>query len=190
MVIPDPASWVDAYGDELYRYALARTNPEQAEELVQEALLSALEGLANFRGEASERTWLFVILRRKVLDFYRRQARSLIEPLAGAEPEEDAFFDPADGHWRPDAGPRDWPVEASDAALEQREFYETLARCRQQLPARHATVFGLRFLEDYSPEEICKELNLTASNFWVIVHRAKLRLRRCLEAHWFGRRPA
>lgn len=184
---PDPAQWVDRYGDELYRFAATRVEPEQAEELVQETFLSALEALAGFRGEASERTWLFTILRRKLIDFYRRQARSLLEPLPLAEAEEDGYFAPTDGHWKAEAAPRSWEPAVQEQALEQAEFQQVLLRCQQQLPAQHAAVFVLRFVEERDTDEICKELELTPSNFWVIIHRAKLRLRRCLEMNWFGK---
>lgn len=181
---PDPAQWVDRYGDELYRFVAARVEPEQAEELVQETFLSALEALAGFRGEASERTWLFTILRRKLIDFYRRQARSLLEPLPLAEAEEDHYFGPA-GHWKAEAAPHAWEPQVQEQALEQEEFQQVLLRCQQQLPPQHAAVFALRFVEERETDDICKELGLTPSNFWVIVHRAKLRLRRCLEMNWF-----
>ena len=70
---PGPAQWPDRYGDELYRFALSRVSDDNAaEELVQDTFLSALDGLVAFRGEASKRTWVFVILRRKIIDHYRR----------------------------------------------------------------------------------------------------------------------
>jgi RNA polymerase sigma-70 factor (ECF subfamily) len=183
--VPEPQRWTDRYGDELYKFALRRVRSrEEAEELVQEALLSALDGLASFRGQASERTWLFLILRRKVIDHYRRQARSPFVPLA-ASAEEAQFFRPEDGHWREECYPQAWNVQADDA-LEQAELRQTLQRCQDKLPGRHGAVFVLRFVEEMTAEEVCQELNLTLANYWVIVHRSKLHLRKCLERHWFG----
>ena len=187
--IPVPAEWPARFGDELYRFALSRvSDAEAAEELVQETFLSALANLATFRAEASERTWLFVILRRKIIDYYRRQARAphlSLDALhdGGAAPEID-YFDPGTGHWAEAQMPSSWL--RADAALEQQELQEVLQRCQARLSPQQEAVFALRFVEELSAEEICQELGLTASNYWVIVHRAKLQLRRCLEKHGLG----
>ena len=186
---PVPAAWPARFGDELYRFALSRiSDPEAAEELVQETFLSALANLATFRAEASERTWLFVILRRKIIDHYRRQARTPhvgLEALSdgGGAPESD-YFNPATGHWNGPQTPASWL--RADAALEQQEQHEILRRCQERLSGQQGAVFAMRFVEELSAEEICQELGLTASNYWVIVHRAKLQLRRCLEKHGLG----
>jgi RNA polymerase sigma-70 factor (ECF subfamily) len=188
--IPEPQRWPERYGDELYGFALRRVHrPDEAEELVQETLLSALDALATFRGQASERTWLFLILRRKIIDHYRRQARSPLVSLSASGPEEAEFFRPEDGHWREDQYPQAWNVRADDV-LEQQDLRQTMQHCQDKLPSRHSTVFVLRFVEELTAEEICKELSLTLSNYWVIVHRCKLHLRKCLERHWFGTAPA
>ena len=186
---PVPAAWPARFGDELYRFALSRiSDPEAAEELVQETFLSALANLATFRAEASERTWLFVILRRKIIDHYRRQARTPhvgLEALSdgGGAPESD-YFNPATGHWNGPQAPASWL--RADAALEQQEQHEILRRCQERLSAQQGAVFAMRFVEELSAEEICQELGLTSANYWVIVHRAKLQLRRCLEKHGLG----
>jgi RNA polymerase sigma-70 factor (ECF subfamily) len=186
---PDAAQWLPRYGDELYRFALSRvSDPAVAEELVQITLLNALDGLANFRGEASERTWLFTILRRNIIDHYRRQARHPTVSLDAVTPDgptEAAFFDLDNGHWQEAQYPEAW--QRADAALEQADAQAALRRCQARLPAQHAAVFALRFVEDLPAETICQELGLTAANYWVIVHRAKLALRRCLERAGFGR---
>jgi RNA polymerase sigma-70 factor (TIGR02943 family) len=183
-----PSTWPERYGDELYRFALSRVSDAvAAEELVQDTFLSALDALASFRGEASERTWLFVILRRKIIDHYRRQARAphvgldaISEP---AGPGEGVFFEP-DGHWRASQSPVSWLH--ADAALEQQELHEVLRHCQEKLPPQHGAVFALRFVEELPAEEICQELGISSANYWVIVHRAKLQLRRCLEKQGFG----
>lgn len=193
---PEPQYWLVRFGDELYRFALGRvSDPTTAEELVQETFISALDGLDSFRGQASERTWLFVILKRKIIDHYRREARSPFVPL-GLAPEqapEAEFFQPANGHWRPGEYPSAWAVGGDDGrgdvALEQQEFQQVLQGCQQRLSAQHLAVFLLRFVEELSAEDICQELGLSSSNYWVIVHRAKLHLRRCLEKNWFQAPP-
>ena len=187
---PVPAQWPDRYGDELYRFALSRVSAaEVAEELVQETFLSALDGLAMFRAEASERTWLFVILRRKIIDHYRRQARVThigLDEISDGGPTEADFFTPKNGHWTGQQAPSSWLN--ADTALEQQELHDILQRCQEQLPPQHGAVFALRFVEELPAEEICQALSLSSANYWVIVHRAKLQLRRCLEKHGLGKK--
>ncbi len=191
--MPAPQQWPARFGDELYRLALSRVaDAVAAEELVQETFVSALGALPSFRGQASERTWLFAILKRKIIDHYRRQARSpfvSLAPTAEEEAPESRFFHARGGHWREEQYPTDWAVGGDegrgDVLLEQQEFQAILRRCQQRLPPQQLAVFVLRFVEELPAEDICQELRITASNYWVIVHRAKLQLRRCLEKNWF-----
>ena len=187
---PVPAEWPARFGDELYRFALSRvSDADVAEELVQETFLSALANLATFRAEASERTWLFVILRRKIIDHYRRQARAPhvgLDAISDGDTATEAdYFNPANGHWTGPQAPASWL--RADAALEQQELHDILQRCQDRLPPQQEAVFALRFVEELSAEEICQELGLSSANYWVIVHRAKLQLRRCLEKHGLGK---
>ncbi|QKG56963.1 sigma-70 family RNA polymerase sigma factor [Hymenobacter sp. BRD128] len=186
----DPPRWPDRYGPELYRFAYRRVaDPDAAAELVQETFLSALAARASFRGEASERSWLFVILRRKLVDFYRQQARQPVVSLPETDLEDadnGPLFGP-DGHWLPAHAPQPWPT--ADEALEQQELHLILAACQRRLPPRQQLVFARRFVEEIPAEEVCQELALSAANFWVLVHRAKLSLRRCLERHWLASPP-
>lgn len=189
VALPTPDQWLPRYGDALYRFALSRVNdPDTAEELVQVTLLNALDALPTFRGEASERTWLFTILRRNIIDFYRRQARHphlSLDTVTPVGPTEATFFQPDDGHWRESQYPES--SQRADADLETDDLRAALRHCQARLPAQHAAVFALRFVEELPAETICQELNLTAANYWVIIHRAKLQLRRCLEQRGLGR---
>jgi len=192
LAVPEPQQWLARFGDELYRFALSRvTNTVAAEELVQETFVSALQALPSFRGQASERTWLFIILKRKIIDYYRLQARSpfVALPLTADQTPEAEFFRSSDGHWRDDQTPNPWRMGGDegrgDVALEQQEFQQVLHDCQQRLSAQQLAVFQLRFVEELPAEEICQELELSSANYWVLVHRAKLYLRRCLEKNWF-----
>lgn len=179
----DPDRWVAEHGDALLRYALARVGEREAAlDLVQEALLAALRGRAAFAGRSSVRTWLTGILRHKILDHFRARSRDPAAP--GPEPETELF----DGHgrWRSPPGP--WPADPSDA-LGRRQFWEALQRCLGELPPRHASAFALRELEGLETAELCKALEATPTNIWVILHRARLALRRCLEGSGFGAAP-
>jgi RNA polymerase sigma-70 factor (ECF subfamily) len=178
-------SWLDEHGDALYRYALVRVrNAAAAEDLVQETLLAALTARERFAGQSSVRTWLIAILKNKLIDYLRRHAREA--PLAD-DPDDDLidamFQDDPGQHWR--SPPSVWANPAG--ALEQTQFWEAFTDCLQQLPPRQAKAFGLCELDGLTGEEACKVLELTASNLWVLMHRARLRLRQCLETRWFGR---
>ena len=184
----DPATWVDLYGDYLFGYALSRVHKNHdAEEIVQETFLAALQARSSFLGEGSERTWLVGILRHKLFDHFRKVMRE--EPFppteTAAAPEESAFETDGEwvGHWRHGKGPIEWhdPLRA----LEQKEFMEVLLRCLEALPENIAGVFMLREFEDSTSKEICARMGISANNLWVMLHRARMRLRRCLEMKWF-----
>lgn len=185
----NPEAWLADHGDYLYRYALLQLrNEAAAEDAVQETLLAALGAWERFSGQSSIRTWLTGILKHKILDMFRRQAR---EPsLAGNadDPEaelamlEQALFD-ATGHWTS-------PVQSwgdPHASLEQQRFWTAFIACLEALSAVQARVFNLRELDGLSTEEICKELNISSTNCWVMLHRARLGLQQCLETRWGGR---
>ena len=169
----------------LLRYALLQLrNQEQADDVVQETLLAALEGRARFAGASSLKTWLTGILKHKILDVIRRKSRE--QPLAASDDgDESATVDSlfkADGHWQ--QMPATWGDP--DQALENRKFWEIFEICSKLMPERTARVFMLREVMELSTEEICQELAITPTNLWVILHRARLALRECLEIKWFG----
>ena len=180
----DPATWLDAHGDALYRFALVRVrDPALAEDLVQETLLAALRARDSYAGEAAERTWLIAILKNKIVDHFRRSAREA--PLPD-EPDDDVidalFRTSGSGHWN--TVPDRW--REPDAALEQTRFWQVFQDCLDGLPARQAQIFGLAEFDGLATEELCKLLGASTSNVWVMLHRARLRLRECLEQNWFG----
>ena len=179
--------WVDEYGDRLYRHALARVRRvELAEDLVQETFLAAMRSADQFRGEGSALAWLLGILRHKILDAYRAAYRE--ERAAGelpADDELDEMFD-ARGRWRRKPGP--WTVE--DDLVSRAEFWAAFRDCLDGLPVRLREVFTLRVLDDISGDEVCKALGVSATNLWVALHRARARLRGCLEVHWFDSETA
>jgi len=182
MVQLDAKKWVNNYGDMLYRYALPRVNDgEVAKDLVQDTFLAAWRNYHNFKGEISEKNWLFTILKNKIIDHFRKASTRLTDSL----PEtagDDSYFDEA-AHWKESASPREW--NDSDGLVTKKEFYEVLRNCKNKLKQVQDTVFTMKYLEGLDSEEICKVLNLTTSNYWVLIHRAKLQLRACLEKNWF-----
>jgi RNA polymerase sigma-70 factor (ECF subfamily) len=173
---------IEAQRGYLLRYAsLQLRNREAAEDAVQETLVAALAAEKSFAGRSQLRTWLTGILKHKIIDAIRRSSRE--QPLEGdASLEElDALFD-ASGHWR--EPPQDWPEQA----LEQKEFLQTLEKCLALLPARTSQVFLMREHLGFATAEICKELGITATHCWVLLYRARVALRECLQLNWFGTR--
>jgi RNA polymerase sigma-70 factor, ECF subfamily len=187
---PDEASaWVEEHGDALYRYARARVEGrELAEDLVQETFLAALQSLDRFQNRSSIRTWLFSILKHKIVDHYRRDAsvRGLAEPdaQAAAGPAPDRFFTPG-GLWAEAPSPWKTPEEA----LMDDEFHAILDGCLGGLPRSLAEAFILRELEEVEAANLCELLGLSPGNLRVRLHRARLLLRECLEKRWFDSRP-
>jgi RNA polymerase sigma-70 factor (ECF subfamily) len=179
-----PHQWVVRHADFLYGYALSRIDDEeQARELVQETFLAALEGLSRFKGESSERTWLTSILKYKVIDVYRKRNSGLRMEVAEAEREQQEYFDPVTGHWYEEYGPKELGVEDQDY-LGNKELASILRKCLQKLPGLWFSVFTMKHIDDEPAETICKELKVTAANFWVIIHRAKVNLRACVQKNW------
>ncbi|MGZ3905013.1 MAG: sigma-70 family RNA polymerase sigma factor [Bacteroidia bacterium] len=185
-----PEKWVDNYADYLYTYAYMRVNDEdEARDLVQDTFLSALKAQNSYKGEASEKTWLVSILKRKVIDLYRKNAVRKNESFEESEQYKVAYghyfteegFIP--GEWQKNNAPKQWNVDAG-SNLESGEFSKILKACLGKLPKTWSSVFTLKHVEEESSEKICKELDITPSNYWVILHRAKLQMRECLEKNW------
>jgi len=179
----DPAKWVDTYGNYLYRFALGRLrNPELAENAVQETFLAALQANKSFAGRSSERTWLVGILRHKIIDHYRKKYREVpVSNLKSDQETVDSFFDRTE---HPKKFPSKWLPDPRELS-ENKEFWEVLEKCLKKLPKATADAFSLREMDKADTEEICKILGISATNLWVMLHRARLQLRGCLEENWF-----
>lgn len=178
-----PENWLDRYGDAMFRYAFARLRDRaQAEDAVQECLLAALNARGGYRAESSEKTWLFGILKHKILDQFRRNAR---EVQIGAEDETDALIDrsfDASGRWREPPG--DWQDPGNE--VEHSQFWAMLEHCMDGLPKTLSAAIRLIEIDDVSSDEACKALGISATNLWVRLHRARLGLRGCIQRSWFA----
>jgi RNA polymerase sigma-70 factor, ECF subfamily len=177
---------IEALRPYLMRYAsMQLRSREAAEDAVQETLLAALSAEASFEGRSNLRTWMTGILKHKCIDAMRRAGRE--SPLAGEDAEAaaqdfDALFDERE-HWREPPKPWDDP----DGALHQKQFLSTLEACLAALPPRTAQVFMLREHMGLDTDEICKQLGVTATHCWVLLYRARMALRLCLEKNWFAK---
>jgi len=182
--IKNPESWVDRYGDYLFRYALARVrDPAVAEELVQETFLAALKGRDKFRRKSSGQTWLTAILKHKIIDYFRKGHREAaseqIETVAASVKD---FFQ-NNGRWK--ILPGKWDDDP-EKIFRQREFLQVFYRCLAELPERLARAFRLREMEGLSTDELCKRMDITPTNSWVMLYRARMHLQRCLDVRWMN----
>lgn len=179
----NPETWTKDYGNMLYGFASGRVNDKEvARDLVQETFLSALRSIDRFRGEVSEQSWLFTILRNKIIDYYRKAGRSVMVEIADEDNSD--FFDEK-GSWQKQKLPENWKFRP-DRAFENEEFMQMLEKCKQTLPELHRAVFTLKYMLGEDSDFICKELGITKSNYWTMMHRAKLKLRECLEKIWIN----
>lgn len=181
----NPQKWVDKHADYLYAYAITRINDEEVvRDLVQETFLAALEALPEFEGKSTERTWLTAILKYKIIDTYRKKSRQGIKVPLGINEERVEYFDPDLNNWKKEHWPAPFGVEDQDP-LHNKELNNVLQDCMKKLPPLWLTIFTMKHMDDSSKDVICDELKLSESNFWVIIHRAKVSLRSCLQKRWF-----
>ncbi|MBK9605116.1 MAG: sigma-70 family RNA polymerase sigma factor [Betaproteobacteria bacterium] len=184
----DFAAAVNAQRAYLLRIArLQLPERERAEDVVQETILAALESQDSYAGKSSVKSWLTGILKHKIIDAIRRSAREPAVPAMGGEgdiDDLDVFFSEHDhDHW--ESKPADWRNPERD--LEQKQFMDMIDFCLERLPPNTARVFMLHEVMGLESDEICKELQITATHLWVILYRARMLLRKCLEQNWFAR---
>jgi len=178
----DPSTWVERYSKELYRYAFQRLrNEADSEDVVQETFLTAWRTHESFRGDLSERNWLYMILKSRIIDLVRKRQTQQKNFVEAPDVGEDLFDET--GHWNR-SYMRPWPTDGfSD--IDRVEFQEVFDLCLGNLSERHRLVFIAKEVEGQEADDICKELDISPSNLWVMLHRARLKLRDCLQKNWF-----
>ena len=180
--VPAAEAWVDEYGDYLYRYALMRLrDPSRAEDAVQETFLAAIKKKDDFDGRVDFKYWLRGVLRNKIVDHIRKAVREDIV-------EDTEAHEMIEGFWFKHSGlpvrdPAPWQFDPN-AGSERKEFWDVLERCLAKLKGPMREAFVLKMLEEADSEEVCKILNISPNNLWVLTHRARAQLKLCLETHW------
>ena len=178
----DPNQWIKLYSDYLFNFTISRVNDRDiAQDLVQDTFFAGLKSMINFKGEASERTWLVSILKRKIIDHYRKtnskkgKAEVRMSYNSASETEgdwlEERVADPFD--------------RTAEDTMENSELGTAIHECLAKLPEKQARVFKMKTISGYETETICNELNISPSNLWVIIHRARTALAKCMEQNWF-----
>ncbi|GAB5539001.1 MAG: hypothetical protein Salg2KO_11040 [Salibacteraceae bacterium] len=178
----NPETWIDKFSDQMLGYAITRVRDRAiAMDLVQETFFVALRSKDNYRGELSEKNWLYLILRSRILDHYKKK-KEVLESQLKPDNDGDEHSDfMENGAWNEQATPQSW---SPDKMMESKEFMQVLAQCRGKLSDLQSAVFTMKYIDGEESEDICKELDITSSNYWVLIHRAKLQLRSCLEKNW------
>lgn len=180
--------WVTQFSDDLYRWALHKTsNKNVAEDLVQDTFLAAVKSIDGFLSKSEPKTWLFSILNNKIMDYHRKKFKEEAihqnNPIENGDNFFNTFFDHND-RWKTSERIDDW--ETNDGhLLDNIEFNKVLQNCMKKLPEQWFSALQLKYLKEIDGKVICQELGITPSNFWQILHRAKLQLRGCLENNWF-----
>jgi RNA polymerase sigma-70 factor (TIGR02943 family) len=183
--ILNPKGWVDKYSDELFGFAYMRVSDEDAaRDLIQDTFLSALRNLQSFKGEISEKNWLYLILKNKIIDHYRKNAKTPLTRFDD-DSELDEFFD-EEGHWKKEALPEEFSLTVSSSHFSF-EFYEILEKCKRKLNEIQMRLFSMKFVDEVESEDICKEMEISSSNYWVLIHRIKLKIRKCIEKLFYGK---
>lgn len=178
----EPTEWVDAYGDYLYRYAHSRLrDANAAEEAVQETFLAGIRFESQFAGDGSQRAWLLGILKRKIVDHVRQQARFARDREGETESDPIANLFDERGFWK--KGAATWS-SAPESSLESVELWQIVRNCLRKLTSGQAAAFVLSVMEEIDSDQICSELEITSSNLWVRLHRARLGLAKCVGSQW------
>jgi RNA polymerase sigma-70 factor (TIGR02943 family) len=173
--------WVENYTDDLYSWAFHKvSDPELASDLVQDTFLAAAEKIDGFKEESTPKTWLFSILNHKIIDYYRKKVK---QPVKVDNQVFPTFFDEG-GSWRKEKRPHHWDEDTH--LLDDDEFQAVLKQCLAALPESWNTCVKLKYLSEKKGEDICQELDISPTNYWQIIHRAKLQLRECIEQKWFS----
>ncbi|WP_179335800.1 sigma-70 family RNA polymerase sigma factor [Winogradskyella costae] len=178
----DPNNWVKLYSDYLFNYTITRVNDREiAQDLISETFLAGLKSMKNFKGEASERTWLISILKRKIIDHYRK-----INSNKGKAEVRMTYNSDTDteGDWLEERV-ADTNDKTAEDNLVNSELGDAIYNCLGKLPEKQADVFKMKTILGYDTETICNDLEITASNLWVIIHRARTALAECMQDNWY-----
>lgn len=177
----DPNQWINLYSDYLFNYTISRVNDREiAKDLVQDTFVAGLKSMKNFKGDASERTWLISILKRKIIDYYRK----INSNKGKAEVRINYSDEESEGDWLEERVADPFDKTAEDQ-LENSELGDAIYNCLGKLPEKQAQVFKMKTILNYETEAICNELGITPSNLWVIIHRARVAMAECMQENWF-----
>jgi len=177
---PDIAVLVENHAADLLKRAMYKiSDVEIAKDIVQDTFLAATEKIHTFKGESSAKTWLFSILNFKIIDYYRSKSRQKVSSVGDSLLK---FFNEG-GEWKGDRKPSNWDEEEN--ILDNPDFQYVLRNCLEALPEKWNACVKMKYFMEKKGDEICQDLEITPTNLWQIIHRAKLNLRECIETNWY-----
>lgn len=173
--------WVNMHSDELFSWAYHKTSSrETAEDLVQETFISAYKAFDSFKQESKPKTWLFRILNNKIIDYYRKSSKMKTDSIEAKSVERTNDYFEEDGHWKNLES--NWEEDVH--LLDNPEFLAVFGTCIENLPEKWNAVIKAKYIIHQDAKTVCKELGITPSNYWQMVHRAKIQLKSCIESKW------
>ncbi|RRO16802.1 sigma-70 family RNA polymerase sigma factor [Flavobacteriaceae bacterium 14752] len=176
-----PKSWVDKYSNYLFNFAITRVNDaEIAKDLISETFLAGLKSKDNFKGDSTERTWLVSILKHKIIDHYRK----INSKKGKAEVKMDYTSEDQEGDWLEERV-ADHSDKTAEDNIENSELGLAIENCLETINEKQAQIFRMKTIQDYDTEAICNVFDITPSNLWVIIHRARKSLADCMDSSWF-----
>jgi RNA polymerase sigma-70 factor (ECF subfamily) len=186
----DITLWVEKYSDSMYNWTLTRvSDPVIAEDMVQETFLSAVKAIHSFKEKSNPKTWLFSILKNKIADHFRKQFKleTVNESEISGDDDIDFFgrYFSSSNEWKKEYYSNEWSF-SEDELLDDNEFREILEKCLRALNKKSLLSIQYKYIEEKDGKVICQELGITPSNFWQLLHRAKIQLRACLSENWFN----
>ena len=177
-------NWVDSYTSDMLAWTSYRiSDAEVAKDIVQETFFSVVKNINNFKEESNPKTWIFSILNNKIADYYRKKYRE----AKSVDYDNVSSYFTSSGEWKKDKMPTDWAMGDEDQhLLDNLEFIEILNYCIKNLPGKFESVINMKYYTEKSTPQICQELGISTTNMWQIMHRAKLKLRECIDKNWFN----
>ena len=173
--------WVNTYTEELLSWTMHKiSDSESAKDIVQDTFLAVAKSVDQYKLESNPKTWIFSILNNKISDYYRKKYRQ----VSKADYDILSSFFTEHGEWIPDKQPQHWQNDEKNL-LDDLEFIEILNYCLEHLPHKFNAVIKMKYYSEKKPAEICQELDINSTNMWQMMHRAKLKLRECIENGWF-----
>ena len=173
--------WVNTYTEELLSWTMHKiSNSENAKDIVQDTFLAVAKSINNYKQESNPKTWIFSILNNKISDYYRKRYRQDTK----VDYDILSSFFSKNGDWNSEKQPQHWQTDEKNL-LDDFEFIEVLNYCLEHLPQKFNAVISMKYYSEKNPKEICQELEISSTNMWQMMHRAKLKLRECIEKDWF-----
>lgn len=180
------SSWVKEFTKELLDYTIYKVSDYiAAENIVQDTFEAVVQGFEKFEQKSSPKTWIYGILKNKIRDYYKSNQKATFVSLATESNDDDSFFDEY-GNWKESERPNFWKTSEDNNLLDDYDFRQVLLICIDHLPDKWQESIKLKYLEEIKGNKICEKLDINQANFWQILHRAKLQLRKCLENNWFS----